>query len=130
MDVTILERLKALDAKASNAPWIADTKARIGENWLVGSVIFCGSDSPDDHTPYSDWIVTTDGVRASQFTGDGAKADAELIALSRTHLGKLIEAAELLSECYAEPITPKLHSRMGAALAPLLSPTHSGNAEE
>lgn len=73
--------LKAAE-EASTAPWKLDTTQNLGDNWMIGTLLWVGSDEDKDGQ-FSDYIVTTDRVRASEFTGQGPQADAAFIALAR-----------------------------------------------
>jgi len=42
------------------------------------------------------WAVSTDGVRASEFQGEGAKADADFIAAARQDVPALVAYARSL----------------------------------
>jgi len=79
--------LKAAE-EASTAPWKLDTTQNLGDNWMIGTLLWVGSDEDKDGQ-FSDYIVTTDRVRASEFTGQGPQADAAFIALREA--GALIE---------------------------------------
>lgn len=89
----LVHRLDRLAARASNRPWKADTTEHVGENWMIGSVIMCGSAEDADGAKYSDWIVTTDRIHASEFNGEGAAADAAFIAELANAWPALREAA-------------------------------------
>ena len=111
----IVERLKAALSKASPAPWKADTKEHVGDNWLLGSVIDCGADD------YSNWIVTTDRIRASQMDSGDAKSDAEFMALARNELPAVLDRiAELEAEVErAEADATKVMAALADAVAKL-----------
>lgn len=93
MTLEEIKRLRALLAEATSGPWRMDTKDRIGENWLIGSIIACG-EGENEQGFFSDYIVTTDNIRASELDGEGARADAELIAAARNALPALLDLAE------------------------------------
>ena len=86
-----LDALEALHRAATPAPWRSDTRERMGVNWPVGAVLDCGC--AEDGDKYSDYIVSTDRIHASEMVSGDAKADSELIAAVRNVLPKLLAAA-------------------------------------
>jgi hypothetical protein len=89
-----IAKARALCEAATVPPWKADKKERIGENWMIGSIIDTGS--AEDGNCYSNWIVTTDCVHASEMISGDAKADAEFIAAARTLLPEALDEIERL----------------------------------
>jgi len=86
----IIERLDldAIEARANAAtpgPWLNADKKDIGKDWLIGSVIDCGTT-----LELSDRIVTTDRLSGLNVTSGGAHEDAEFIAHARTDIPALI----------------------------------------
>lgn len=86
-----IERGEELERKASTGPWRSNTRDTFGDDWPIGSIIDLG-EAENDKGTYSNYIVTTDRVRASQMGGD-AKSDAEFIAFARNHARALLSAA-------------------------------------
>jgi hypothetical protein len=68
-----IEKIKASASLCGLHPWRTNTKDKTGEDWLVCSF-------GNDHDG-SDYIVTTDGVPGMAYESDGAKAEAEHVAL-------------------------------------------------
>lgn len=94
-----LNEWEALARGATTPPWKASPGEDIGKDWLIGSLGASGSDGHD-------WLVTTDGVHASELLGD-AKTDAEFIAEARTAMPILLRitrafVAEKLAEAEGE----------------------------
>ncbi len=86
------ERLAEIRARveaACPAPWRVNTKDRAGEDWPIGFVLHGILDVGQD-TDGTNWIVTTDGIRASQMVSGGAEEDATFIAHARTDIPDLL----------------------------------------
>jgi hypothetical protein len=62
--------------RPTTGPWRVETRENEGHNWLIASL----GASEDG----KDYIVTTDGVHASEYDGD-AKSDAEFIVWARNN---------------------------------------------
>ena len=77
-----LEEWDELTRKATTPPWKPNPSEHFGEDWHIASLGNSGEDGLD-------WIVQTDGVRASELLGD-AKTDALFIAEARTALPILL----------------------------------------
>lgn len=95
--VTIPDRLPEILARlaaATPGPWRSNAKGKVGEDWLIGFIVDCGEGEWDGK--YSDWIVTTDCLRASQCVSGGAKEDAEFIAHAPTDIAWLAGEVERL----------------------------------
>lgn len=93
--MTITEgELDAIEKRANEAqvgPWKTDAMKNVGENWLVATF---GQDSDGD------WIVTTDGLRASRSNGATAKDDATFCAHAREDVPRLVgEVRRLALKC-------------------------------
>lgn len=68
--------------KASTGPWTIEIGPYTGSNWIIASL----GASVHDGLPYH---VTTDGVHASELSGD-ARTDAEFIVHARTDIPALL----------------------------------------
>lgn len=80
----MIEEAKKLLANNPN-PWRVNTKANIGQDWLLASF------GNDQHCV--EWILTTDRVRASEYEGD-AESDAQFCALAKRLVPALIDALD------------------------------------
>jgi len=94
-----LDEWEALSRSATTPPWKPTPGEDIGKDWLIGSL---GNSGVDGH----DWLITTDGVHASELLGD-ARTDAHFIAEARTAMPILLRitrafVAEKLAEAEGE----------------------------
>ena len=80
-----VERWEELTRRTSTSPWKAAPGEDAGKDWLIASL---GRSGVDGH----DWLVTTEGVTASEMTGD-ARTDAEWIAEARRAIPILLKVA-------------------------------------
>lgn len=75
---------------ASTAPWKAATSEHFGQDWHIADL---GESAVDGKT----WMVTTDGVHASEMLGD-PKTDAAFIAEARRAMPILLRIATAFVE--------------------------------
>lgn len=76
---TLCILLRPLAGAATHHEWVVDTADEMGKNWCIGSVIECGM-AETANGQYSNFIVTTEGVPASELKGGTAQTDAQFIA--------------------------------------------------
>lgn len=98
---SILERLKELDAKAT-------------KDWSALPFVYDDGSFGDDN-----WMLADSG---GGLAWDLDGPHAELIALSRTHLRLLIEAAEMLVTYTTGAISVEQNKQLDAILAKLQAP--------
>ncbi len=67
-------------------PWIATTVEKTGNDWLI---CYVGNDYEN-----MEWIITTDGIHASEMNGSDAKDDAAFIVKAVNNHQKLVDALE------------------------------------
>lgn len=80
---------EARDLDPTTGPWLVDSIDAVGDNWLIADLGL----SPDDDVTY---IVTTDGVPVSEFTGD-ARTDGEWIVWCRNHWDTILQGLDALA---------------------------------
>ena len=102
-----LDEIKARLGAATPSPWKADTIENVGNNWLIGTVLNAGSDQEG-----AQWIVTTDGLHASECTSGGAEEDTQFIAHSPDDIKWLIAEVERLEEQLAGYLYNDFHDSM------------------
>lgn len=82
-----IERGLQLEHDAQTGPWMLDKRENFGENWCLATL---GED--DD----GDWILTTDGVHASETNGASPQDDGHFIVWSRNYVGRMLRELERL----------------------------------
>lgn len=79
----------ALRKDIQSAPWKADDKKNMGENWLLADFGNWERYPNDERHEEGHAILTTDRVRCSETWGD-ARGDAEFCAWARNKMESLI----------------------------------------